>query len=109
MLATLSFTGMVATGTFAFVLSDASPAWAAPKKKKKVKAADTDTTDDSATPAASTDSGDKNTDDLMNDSVKTKSKAQIKADSEAADAPAKETIAEPDAWEKPPAEEEKPK
>ncbi|HEY2732739.1 MAG TPA: hypothetical protein VGI70_02080 [Polyangiales bacterium] len=106
----MSFTGMVATGTFALVLSDASPAWAAPKKKKKAKAAAT--TDDAATPAAATDSADKSTDDLMSDSAKSKSKAQIKADKDAATAaetPDKEKIDEPDAWEKPPVEDEQPK
>jgi hypothetical protein len=105
--ATLSFTSVVATGTFVAVVSDASPAWASSKKKKAATPAPAE-----APAAASSSSSSTDVDTLMQDSTKKKSNAQIKADNESAaesSKPDKETSAEPDAWERPPVEEEKPK
>jgi hypothetical protein len=108
--ATLSFTSVVATGTFVAVVSDASPVWASSKKKKKAApAAETPAPAETGSSSSSS-SGD--VDSLMQDSTKKKSNQQIKADNEAAaeaSKPEKEAISEPDAWEKPPVEEEKPK
>jgi hypothetical protein len=110
LIATLSFTSVVATGTFVAVLSDASPAWASPKKKKAKPAAEPE----APAPAPAADTSSKDVDSLMQDSTATKKKSnqQIKADTEAAadaEKPEKAAITEPDAWEKPPVEEEKPK
>jgi hypothetical protein len=89
------------------LLSVANPAWAAPKKKSKAKHAA------SAEPqvAPPDKESPKNTDDLMDDSSKRKPAAS-KPDttSQSADKPDESAaVGEPDAWERPPAEEEKPR
>ena len=90
----------------------ANPAWAAPKKKKRTKAAETAEPADVKEPAAAISDEPKDIDSLMDDSTKNKP-APVK----------KEAVAEPDpdkplynddsnsasAWERPPAEQEKPK
>jgi hypothetical protein len=80
----------------------ANPASAAPKKKKAAAAAPAEA---EAAPAA-----DKDTDQLMQESA-TKPKGETKAaESESmSEAVADEDVGEPDAWERPPVEEEKPK
>ena len=89
-----------------FALTDS--ALAAPKKKKK---AQTEEAAAAVEPEPVKESGPKDVDSLMEDSTKKKSKKQATADSEAAtkaDEPAAD-VGEPDAWERPPVEEEKPK
>jgi hypothetical protein len=90
----------------------ANPAWAAPKKKKRAKAAETAEPADVKEPAAAVSDEPKDIDSLMDDSTKNKP-APVK----------KQAVAEPDpdkplynddsntasAWERPPAEAEKPK
>lgn len=91
-------------GVFAFV-STADTAWAAPKKKhKKAKAVAAA----SADPEPVEEEKVKDVDDLMNDTTKKKpvSKAAAAPEPE----PEREAeVAEPDAWERPPLEKEKPK
>jgi len=80
-----------------------SSAWAAPKHKKSKKAkADTSAEVEPVEPAEP-----KSTDDLMQDAASNKKKPAPKASSDEPEAPA--DVAEPDAWERPPAEAEKPK
>jgi hypothetical protein len=84
----------------------ASPASAAPKKKKKAVAAA------SAEAETEASSEGKSVDSLMEESATRKPKAASKtgSDDEAAPAPVEEEeVGEPDAWERPPVEEEKPK
>lgn len=83
------------------VVAAASPALAAPKKKKKA-AADAAPSAEPAEPAK-----DKSSDDLMTTtpSSTTKSASSSSESSSADDAP----VGEPDAWERPPKDEEKPK
>lgn len=90
----------------------ANPAWAAPKKKKRAKAAETAEPADVKESAAAVSDEPKDIDSLMDDSTKNKP-APVK----------KQAVAEPDpdkplynddsntasAWERPPAEAEKPK
>jgi hypothetical protein len=92
----LSVVGLIAT---------ASPALAAPKHKKAKKAASAE-----VKPEPIEEKRGSGVDDLMNESTKRKPAAASKSDSESEPAPAAEQPSgEPDAWEKPPAEEEKPK
>ena len=98
------------------MLSVASPALAAGKKKKPAPADKAETSEEAA-PAE----GDKSTDELMGEATKAKPKAKAGAagDAEAApaaegaaaegDVAAQEAPAEPDSWERPPEEAEKPK
>lgn len=82
-----------------------SPALAAPKKKK----AKADTAAE-AEPAAETKSEDKSVDDLMEESNTRKSTPSASMDDEKPDTSMDEgSSGEPDAWERPPADEEKPK
>jgi hypothetical protein len=86
--------------------SSASSVWAAPKSKKSKKAkADTSAEVEPVEPAQL-----KSTDDLMQDAATKKKpapKSTASATSEEAEAPA--DVPEPDAWERPPEEAEKPK
>src|SRR5262245_18260073 len=85
-----------------FILADvAHPALAAPKKKKAEPAAETPAPE----PAK-----EKNVDDLMQESGTTKS-ASSGAAAGGGEKPKaeEEPVGEPDAWERPPADEEKPK
>ena len=98
-------------------LAGPSSAWAAPKKKKGKHAAAAQVEPEapaSTSSSSSSSSEDKNVDDLMDDTSKSKSVRQQRADDEAADKAAtrsktEKEVGEPDAWERPPAEEEKPK
>lgn len=87
------------------VMLAANPAWAAPKKKKKAA-------EPAAAEAAPAAAEDKSVDQLMQDSS-TKKKGDTKpaepGSESMADAQADEDVGEPDAWERPPVEEEKPK
>jgi hypothetical protein len=89
------------------LIASASPAWAAGKKKHKKASTDDDTAAAPADTSASS-SKDKDTDSLMDDAAKKKSPSASTSPSEA-EKPEAETVAEPDAWEKPPAEAERPK
>lgn len=93
----LSFVGV-------FALTDS--ALAAPRKKK----AKTEEAAAAVEPEPVKESGPKNVDDLMEDSTKKKAKSKPAAEPEATSEPeASADVGEPDAWERPPAEAEKPK
>jgi hypothetical protein len=87
----------------------ANPAWAAPKKKSKAKAAETAAAAEE--PAAASSDESKDLDSLMKDSTKNKP-APVKREEIATpdpDKPLYNDEGKPDAWERPPAEQEKPK
>jgi hypothetical protein len=87
-----------------------STAWAAPKSKKskKAKAASSEEAASVKPVEPATPRDPQDVDSLMEDSVKAKSKKKAAAVEN--DAPeAKEEVGEPDAWERPPADEPKPK
>ncbi|HKU39491.1 MAG TPA: hypothetical protein VJR89_15135 [Polyangiales bacterium] len=80
------------------VVAAANPAFAAPKKKKKAEA---------AAPVEPEPVKEKSVDDMMSESATAKPKADSGSASESkAD---EEPVGEPDAWERPPKDEEKPK
>jgi hypothetical protein len=84
-----------------------SSAWAAPKKGKKSKAASSADTAEAAEPVEPVEPAQpKDVDDLMKDSNKRKAERPTATADEPEPAAGN---AEPDAWERPPAEEEKPK
>jgi hypothetical protein len=90
----------------------ANPAWAAPKKKSKAKAAATAAAAEEPAAPASSDEP-KDIDALMKDSTKNKP-APVKKEKTAEpdtdpDKPLYNDEGKPDAWERPPAEQEKPK
>jgi hypothetical protein len=82
------------------VFAAASPALAAPKKKKAAAAAEP-----AAEPAEP--AKDKSVDDMMTDTAPSKKSASSGSASSSSDD--EEPVGEPDAWERPPKEEEKPK
>src|SRR5262245_1972783 len=83
------------------VVAAANPAYAAPKKKKKAEA---------AAPAVEPEPAkDKSVDDLMSDSATAKPKAAADSGSASESKADEEPVGEPDAWERPPKDEEKPK
>jgi hypothetical protein len=88
-------------------MASVSSAWAAPKHKKAKAAADSDSSE-VATPAAEKP---KDVDSMMDDSSKPKASTSTSHSDDTAAAPESADVGsgEPDAWEKPPAEEEKPK
>lgn len=83
-----------------------STAWAAPKKKSKKSKHDK--TEQAAEPAPVEPEKVEDVDSLMNQSTKKKAKAAPAAAAQPEPEPEAE-VGEPDAWERPPAEEEKPK
>jgi hypothetical protein len=92
------------------LIATASPAFAAPKGKKAKKAAASAEVkaEAPAEPAEKESGGD--VDDLMKESTKRKPAAASGKKSDAESEPsADEPVGEPDAWERPPVEEEKPK
>jgi hypothetical protein len=95
----LSVVGLVATVSV-------NSAWAAPKHKKAKQAASSDSSE-VATPAPEKP---KDVDDMMDDSSKPRARP-TQSEEKAADTESASDVgsAEPDAWERPPAEEEKPK
>lgn len=94
-----------------FVVAAASPAFAAPKKKKKAAAEEAP----AAEPAEPAPAKDKSVDDLMQESgsSSSKKKASVSDSSSSSSSSSsrddEEPVGEPDAWERPPKEEEKPK
>jgi hypothetical protein len=92
------------------LIAAASPALAAPKGKKAKKAAESAEVKPEPPAEVKEPKSGGNVDDLMNESTKRKPAAASGKKSESESEPsADEPVGEPDAWERPPAEEEKPK